>query len=60
MKKHSRIIFVMAACLVGFIGQLAAVRRQSTNSVWGVTAVSALSGKIKDADDTNAATAVRF
>jgi hypothetical protein len=42
MKKHSRIIFVMAACLAGFIGQSGALAA-STNSVWGVTVVSTLS-----------------
>ena len=56
MKKHSRIIFVMAACLAGFIGQSGALAA-STNSVWSLNAVSSLSaGKIKDAE-TNAATA---
>jgi hypothetical protein len=57
MKKHSLVKFFMAACLAGFMGQLAALG-QSTNSSWNVTAVSALSaGKIKSAD-TNSATAV--
>jgi hypothetical protein len=57
MKKRSRIIFVMAACLAGFIGQSPA-RAATTNSVWDVTAVSTLkAGKIKDVA-TNAATAV--
>jgi len=57
MKRHSRIIFVMATCLAGFIGQLAA-GGATTNSVWDLTAVSTLkAGKIKDAS-TNAATAV--
>lgn len=57
MKKHSLVKFFMAACLAGFMGQLAAVG-QTTNSVWDVTAVSALSaGKIKGSV-TNSATAV--
>ncbi len=56
MKRRSQIIFVMAACLAGFAGQLAAVGA-TTNSVWNVNAVSTLkAGKIKDAE-TNAATA---
>jgi hypothetical protein len=57
MKKHSLVKFFMAACLAGFMGQLAALG-QTTNSAWNVTAISALSaGKLKSAD-TNSATAV--
>ena len=57
MKKRSRIIFVMAACLAGFIGQSPA-HAANTNSTWNVTAISKLkAGKIKDIA-TNAATAV--
>jgi hypothetical protein len=57
MKKHSLVRFFMAACLAGFMGQLAAFG-QTTNSVWNVNAVSALSaGKIKDTQ-SNSATAV--
>ena len=57
MKKHSLVVFFTAACLTGFMGQLAAVG-QTTNSAWNVTAINTLSaGKIKDAG-TNSATAV--
>jgi hypothetical protein len=57
MKKHYGIVFIMAACVVGFIGQLAA-SGATTNSVWDVTAVATLkAGKLK-AVETNAATAV--
>jgi|HubBroStandDraft_6_1064221.scaffolds.fasta_scaffold402835_2 hypothetical protein len=57
MKKHSRIIFVMAACLAGLMGQLTAFGA-NTNSAWNVSAVSKISaGKIKDSE-TNSATAV--
>jgi hypothetical protein len=57
MKRHTRVIFFMAACLAGFIGQSPA-RAANTNSVWDVTAVTTLkAGKIKDVV-TNAATAV--
>ena len=42
MKKHSRIIFSMAACLAVFIGQSGAFAA-TTNSVWDVSVVSTLS-----------------
>ncbi len=41
MKKHTRIIFVMTACLAGFIAQSPA-HAATTNSVWNVNAVSTL------------------
>jgi len=57
MKKHALVKFFMAACLAGFMGQLAAVG-QTTNSAWSVTAVTELkAGKIKDLS-TNSVTAV--
>ena len=59
MKKHSRVVFCMAACLAGFIGQLAAFGA-TTNSVWDVTSISTF--KVPRTHliviQTNAATAV--
>lgn len=54
MKKHSPVIFVMAACLAGFIAQSSAFA-QTTNSVWGVSVVSTLSVD-KEAATTDPAT----
>jgi hypothetical protein len=55
MKQHLRVF--TAACLAGFIGQLAAFGA-TTNSVWGLTSISSFkAGKINVAR-TNAATAV--
>ena len=57
MKKHSRVVFFMAACLAGFIGQLAAFGA-TTNSVWNLTSTSTFkAGKIHVVE-THAATAV--
>ena len=57
MKKHSRVVFFTAVCLAGFIGQLAAFGA-TTNSVWGLSAISSFkAGKI-NVVRTNAATAV--
>jgi hypothetical protein len=57
MKKHSRVILFVAACLAGFMGQSAAFGA-TTNSVWDVTSISSFkAGKIKVVE-TNAATAV--
>ena len=57
MKKHSRVVLFTAACLAGFIGQLAAFGA-TTNSVWGLTTISSFkAGKI-NVIRTNAATAV--
>jgi hypothetical protein len=57
MKKHSRIVFFTAACLAGFIGQLAAFGA-TTNSVWDLTSISTFkAGKI-NVVETNPATAV--
>jgi hypothetical protein len=57
MKKHTRIIFLMAGCLAGLMGQVAAYGA-TTNSVWALNSISSLSaGKLK-AVQTNAATAV--
>lgn len=57
MKKQSRVIFFMAACLAIFVGQLTAFGA-STNSVWSVNAVTELkAGKTKDLS-TNSVTAV--
>ena len=56
LKKHSRVVFFVAVCLAGFIGQLAAFGA-TTNSVWGLTSVSSFkAGKI-NVVKTNAATA---
>ena len=56
MKKLTRVVF-LAACLAGFIGQLAAFGA-TTNSAWNITSISLFSaGKIKVLE-TNAATAV--
>jgi len=57
MKKHSGVVFIVAASLVGFIGQLAA-SGATTNSVWDVTAVSTLKAPKLKVIETNAATAV--
>jgi hypothetical protein len=57
MKKHFGIVFIMAACVVGFIGQLAAFGA-NTNSVWDVTAISTLKAPKLKVIETNAATAV--
>jgi hypothetical protein len=57
MRKHTRIVYLVAAFLAGFIGQLAAFGA-TTNSVWDLNNINLLSvGKLK-AVDTNAATAV--
>jgi hypothetical protein len=57
MRKHSRVIFFVVACLAGFMGQLAAFGA-TTNSVWNLTSVSTFrAGKIHVAR-TNAASAV--
>ena len=59
MKKHSRVSFLTALCLAGFIGQWTAFGA-STNSVWDVTSISAFkAGKIH-AVRTNSAVAVIF
>lgn len=57
MKKHSRVVFIMAACLAGFIGQLAAFGA-TTNSVWDVTSISSFKAGTIHVVVTNAATAV--
>jgi hypothetical protein len=57
VKKHSRVIVFVAACLAGFIGQVAAFGA-TTNSVWDLNSISTFkAGKINVAK-TNAATAV--
>jgi len=57
MKKHTLVKFFMAACLAGFMGQLAAFG-QTTNSSWNIAAVTELkAGKTMDLS-TNSATAV--
>jgi hypothetical protein len=57
MRKHSRVVFFVAACLAGFMGQLAAFGA-TTNSVWAVTSISTFrAGKIHVVE-TNAAHAV--
>jgi hypothetical protein len=57
MKKHSRVSSVVAVCLAGFIGQLAAFGA-TTNSVWSLSAVSTFkAGKIL-VNETVPATAV--
>jgi hypothetical protein len=56
MKKQSWVVFVMAVCLAGFIGQ--AAFGATPVSTWSLSAVSLFSaGKIKDVV-TNTATAV--
>ena len=57
MKKRSGIIIIMAVCVVGFIGQLAA-SGATTNSVWDVTSISTLSAGKTKIIATNPATAV--
>src|ERR1019366_10216423 len=57
MKNQSRVIFFVAVCLAGFIGQLAAFG-QTTKSVWNVTTVSTFkAGKI-NVVETNLVAAV--
>jgi hypothetical protein len=57
MKNHSRVSSLVAVCLAGFIGQLAAFGA-TTNSAWAVTSISSFkAGKI-NVVETNAATAV--
>ena len=57
MQKHSRVVFFMAACLAGFIGQMTAFG-QTTNSVWDGSSISTFkAGKVHLAI-TNPVTAV--
>ena len=57
MKKHSLVSSVVAVCLAGFIGQLAA-SGATTNSVWNLSSISVFkAGKVNEAI-TNTATAV--
>lgn len=57
MKKHLRVVSVMAVCIAGFMTQVAAFG-QTTNSVWDLSTIATFTaGKIKVVE-TNAATAV--
>ena len=57
MKRHTRVVLLVAGCLAGFLGQLSAFGA-STNSVWDLNFINTLKvGKLQ-ASDTNAATAV--
>ena len=57
MRKHSRVVFFMAACLAGFIGQLAALGA-NTNSAWDLTSISLFKVAKINVVETNSATAV--
>lgn len=57
MKKHTRVVCFMAACLVGFMGQLAAFGA-TTNSVWSLTSISTFKLSKINVAQTNPVTAV--
>jgi len=57
MKKHTRVILVVAGCLAGFMGQLAAFGA-NTNSLWNVTSISLLSAGKTKIVETNAVSAL--
>ncbi|MGD0061615.1 MAG: hypothetical protein ABSD58_19580 [Verrucomicrobiia bacterium] len=59
MKKHFRVVSVMAVCIAGFIGQLSA-SGASTNSVWDLTSISVFKVAKITKDLTNSASALFF
>jgi len=57
MRKQSRIILFMAACVAGLMGQVAAFGA-NTNSVWDLNSINLLKVSKLNAVETNAGTAV--